>query len=134
MPLVTEDDVRKLLMENATDMPNDQVALHITTADLIVTEDLTSTVLTTARKTQIELYLAAHFAVLTWEHGGLGEQKIGDSSEGYKSISSGSFGFSSTRFGQQALTLDVSGKLKKLEDAAVAKPPGSSKAALFRVV
>ncbi len=134
MPLVTEDDVRKLLRENATDMPNDQVALHITIADLIVTEDLTSTVLTAARKIQIELYLAAHFAVLAWERGGIGDQSIGDSKERYKFISSKTLGYTSTRFGQQALSLDISGKLKELDDAASARPPSSAKPAQFQVV
>lgn len=134
MSLVTEDQVRRLLRENATDMPNSDVAPHIAIADLIVTEDLTSTVLTAARKIQIELYLAAHFAVLAWEAGGLGEQSIGDSKERYKYISSKSLGFSSTRFGQQAVTLDISGKLKELEDVASAAPPSVAKKALFRVV
>ncbi len=134
MPLVTEDDVRKLLTENATDMPNDQVTLHITVADLIVTEDLTSSLLTSARKVQIELYLAAHFAVLAWEHGGLGEQSIGDSRERYKRPSFGTMGYTSTRFGQQALSLDISGKLKELDDKASALPPSTSKSALFQVV
>ncbi len=115
-------------------MPNAHVTPHIALADLIVTEDLTSTALTTVRKVQIELYLAAHYAVLAWEAGGLGEQSIGDSKERYKYISSKSLGFSSTRFGQQAVTLDISGKLKELEDVATADPPSAARKALFRVV
>ena len=130
MPLVTEDQVRTLLRENVTDMANSEVTPHITTADLIITEDFASSGLTTARLTQIELYLAAHFAVLAWERGGLRRVDIGTSQEEYKGISFREMGFSSTRFGQQALALDPTGTLQIIED----RVSHQVKEALFRVL
>lgn len=136
MPLVTEDQVRVLLRENATIMPNAQVTPHITTADLIVTEDLgaVTPAISSARLTQIELYLAAHFAVLAWEKGGVEDAAIGESKESYHRISTRSLGLTSTRFGQQAIALDTSGTLAAMDATAQAAVSGSGKKALFRVV
>lgn len=58
---------------------------------------------------KIELYLAAHFAALMDERGGLTRSMQGDASETYSDIYDK--GFRSTRFGQQAIVLDQSGTL-----------------------
>lgn len=60
----------------------------------------------------IERYLAAHFWAVTNERGGLREIQIGNSREEYASGSYTVSGLSLTRFGQQALAIDISGKLK----------------------
>lgn len=72
----------------------------------------------------IQLYLAAHFAVLSEEYGGLAQQVVGESEERYQDIAS-ERGIGSTRFGKTAIVLDTSGTL----DALTAKPLK----ALFRV-
>lgn len=91
----------------------------IQTADLIVTESLSGKGLSTARLTQIELYLAAHFATVTYERGGLQSQRIGfqGPADTYKPLDKDDKGFMSTRFGQQAVSLDPTGTLIGLSKA-----------------
>lgn len=86
----------------------------IETAALVVTEELAGSGLSAARLKQIELYLAAHFATVTLERGGLKRRKIGDSEDEYKVVDSSDKGIASTRFGQQAIVLDSSGILGAL--------------------
>lgn len=86
----------------------------IETANLIVTEELADQGLSAARLKQVELYLAAHYAVITLERGGLKSQKINEAEEDYKVIADKNQGIASTRFGQQAIALDTSGKLGEL--------------------
>lgn len=91
----------------------------ITTANLVVTDELSSAGLSTNRLKQIELYLSAHYAAVTFEKGGLRKQKIGEAEEDYKVIGSGIIGLSSTRYGQQAITLDPTGTLGALSASSV---------------
>lgn len=93
-----------------------QVILNsmITTASLLVDEILTvvTPALTTARLKRIELYLAAHFVALTEEKGSLTGEDFGDAEVTLANVYTA--GFNSTRFGQMALVLDTSGKLKEI--------------------
>ena len=59
----------------------------------------------------IELYLSAHYYVLSEERGGLMSQTIGESKDRYNTPSADKTGFYSTRFGQQACVLDATGVL-----------------------
>lgn len=86
-------------------------AAFIATANLIVNEDLAGSGFTEARLTQIEMYLAAHFAVLAKEKGGLVRTVAGESSETYHDPNSRFMGYTSTRFGQHAIALDTTGVL-----------------------
>jgi hypothetical protein len=110
---VTNTDVQKIF-------PNDGVDLtsFIDTAHLIVDESLLNAGLSSARLTQIELYLAAHFALVTHERGGLQRQKAGDAEDYYQS-SGFKTGLQATRYGQQATILDTSGTLGALATSAV---------------
>jgi hypothetical protein len=74
----------------------------------------------------IELNLAAHFAVLSIEKGGITRQKAGESEEGYRQDFSSRPNLSMTRFGQQAVMLDTTGVLNSMN------APGGS--AEFRVM
>lgn len=67
--------------------------------------------------TDIELYLAAHFTAITVERGGLTSEVTGDSEASYANVYEAGFG--STRYGQIALTLDSSGKLRDLGTPAL---------------
>lgn len=104
------------LIETSLD---EQVILNsmITTASLIVDEQLVgiTPVISTGMLKQIELYLATHFVALVEEKGSLKGESFGDAkvflADVYKA------GFSATRFGQVAITLDTSGKL-----AAISAP------------
>ena len=87
---------------------------YIDNASLIVDEDLASSGLSDARKTKIELWLAAHFAVMATERAadleseridGLGTRNYG----GERGLM-----LNSTRYGQQAMMLDTSNALRRI--------------------
>lgn len=121
--LVTVDDVLKILPD---EFAGEDLSTFISTADLLVTEELASTTLSTARKTQIELYLAAHLAIITLEKGGLTRRRIGDSEDYFQMWTTIATGLQATRYGQQVAILDTSGVIAAL---------GSGKLkAQFRVV
>lgn len=84
---------------------------YLAMAALVRAEDLVGSGLTVARLDQIEICLAAHFAVVGLEYGGVQASKAGTGADSFKPIEAKSVGYSSTRWGQQALTLDTSGFL-----------------------
>ena len=97
---------------------------YIITASLLVDESLLTAGYSEARLKQIELYLAAHFAVLGLDGGQIKSEKLGDASIAI----AGKFetGLALTRFGQQAMFMDTAGVLRKLD--------ASKGVAEFRVV
>lgn len=118
---ITDADVKAIIDTDRDTSP------FIVTANLIVTETLADKGLSADRLDQITLYLSAHFVCLTEERGGLVSSRLGDSSESYRAPAIGSKGFETTRYGQQAMILDTSGKL------AAQQANGGLKA-LFEVV
>lgn len=76
---------------------------------------------------EIIKYLAAHFVALVEENGGLRRSKLGDSDDSFKTPGDKDTGLAFTRYGQQAMLLDVTGKL-----AAVSSNKGMK--ARFEVV
>lgn len=106
--------------------PNEplDLTIHLTQASELVDELLADQGLTSNRLKRIELNLAAHYAVLAIEKGGLKMQKVGESMESYQDQDGSTLG--STRFGQQAMALDPTGNLSSL-----ASPKGKAE---FRVV
>lgn len=109
---VTATEVRSIA--NIEDSSYD-VTLFIEQANLLVEEELLATGLSEQRLRVIELNLAAHFAILSYEHGGLLSQEVGESKETYKGANADiNQRFSTTRFGQQALALDTSGTLQRM--------------------
>lgn len=108
---VTDSEVRTLLGAESSL----EVAPYVATANLLVTEELGSAGLTTDRLTQIELYLAAHFAALT-PNAPQANMTQGESGEDRIRLG-GQFGmgFDQTRFGQQAMAMDTSGNLRRLQ-------------------
>ncbi len=121
MALVTIDEVNEIVDVSTK---RSEMSTFIETADLIVTESLAGQGLSAARLRQIELYLAAHFTTLAEERGGIIGSKTGESSEFY--ANKFGKGLALTRYGQQALVLDTSGRLAS-EGTALPK-------AQFRVV
>jgi hypothetical protein len=118
----TDADVRALV-----EIPADvSTAPFITSASALVTLLLASSGLSEAILTQIEIFLAAHYAVLVVENGGLRRQTVGQSTDVYADINNKLIGLLSTRFGQQAIAFDSTGIL---QDAATGKAK-----AQFRVV
>lgn len=107
MPLrATDADVNYLM-----DSSGVVYTASIATANLLVEEELVGSGLTEARLTEIEKYLAAHFATLAKERGGVVRTTSGESAESYRQVHSKYQGLNSTTFGQQAITLDTTGKL-----------------------
>ena len=119
MARITAVELEQIL---SVDVDNTDLLPFIEVANLLVNEELASSGLSEDRKTQIELYLAAHFAVITLEKGGLTSKKIGDAEETYQAFNARNIsvvGLSATRFGQQAILLDSSGKLGALSSKPV---------------
>ena len=111
MPRVTATTVKEIVQSSLTD---DVINTnHIVTANIFVDEYLEGqTDLSDSMLTQIELYLAAHYVSLTEEGGALTRDKLGDADTSFANIYSQGLG--STRFGQSALALDVTGTLANL--------------------
>lgn len=105
---VTVADVKRVYGQ--TSRSDADIQAFINTAALIVSEQLTSSSLSLARKDQITIYLAAHYMVISDEGGGIKSKKIGDSAETY-AVPDKTLGYGSTRFGQQALMLDTTDTL-----------------------
>jgi hypothetical protein len=107
MPRATDSDVRAYV-----DVPADVVTTsYINVASVVSEAYLSGKGLSEPILTQIEIFLAAHFATLAVERGGLTREQQGQSSQSYQMLSTRQTGFASTRFGQQAIALDASGTL-----------------------
>jgi hypothetical protein len=93
-----------------TSVSDDDIALLVDIASRHVDDVLSSTTLTAGTLKDIELYLAAHLLAL--RTGNFSRRKVNDSEDEY-ALKTGE-GLKSTRFGQQAISLDTSGKLAAL--------------------
>ncbi len=84
----------------------------IADANTVVETNLLGLGLRAAVLKMIEKYLAAHFAAITEERGGMLKDKFGDGAVEF-SDNYGE-GFKGTRFGQMALSLDSTGTLRSI--------------------
>ncbi len=109
-----------------TDADEGDLKPFIDAASMLVTEELSSSALSADRLKMIELYLSAHFALISLERGGLIRQQIGNSEEWYQNPGQNKTGLTATRFGQTAVLLDTSGVLGAISEKPIK--------ALFRVV
>lgn len=110
MARVTAETVKEIITTSLSDEVID--SNHIETAHIFVDEYLASEDLSVNMLEKIELYLAAHFVALSEEGGPLTRDKLGDADTSFANIFGG--GLNSTRFGQNALALDVTGTLSRL--------------------
>jgi hypothetical protein len=106
---VTLSELKRLL--GTPDVDDASVQLFATQGELVVAEQLASSGLSSGTLAVIELYLAAHFAVLADEHGGLKVKKIGQSEDHFRAPAADKVGYLTTRFGQQACAFDTTGTL-----------------------
>ena len=109
--VISTSSVIAILGPEFADLEDAAVAEFIAAAELVVSEDLKGKGLSDARLELITKYLAAHFAIVSLERGGLTRQKVGESADSYKTGLDSDQGFLLTRFGQQAVSLDTSGTL-----------------------
>jgi hypothetical protein len=108
MANVTEAEVRKVINLDGEEYTDLDISFHIETADLLVGGRLSDVDYTVELLDRITLYLAAHFTSLFIREAE--EEELGDSREKYtRELEQG---LASTRFGQQALTLDYEAILK----------------------
>lgn len=106
-PRVTDTDVKEILDTTVDTAP------FITTAHLIVNEELFPQGLSEERLTEIEKYLAAHFACLKDPR--LIQEKVGDATNTYEGYQNRNrTGLSSTSYGEQVQFLDSTGRLANL--------------------
>lgn len=108
---ITTDSVLAILGPEYEGTEAAVITEFVSAAELVVAEDLAQADLSDARKELITKYLAAHFAIVSLERGGLTRQKVGESADTYKTGLDSDQGFLLTRFGQQAISLDTSGTL-----------------------
>jgi hypothetical protein len=106
---VTLSELKRLL--GTPSVSDDSVQLFATQGGLIVSELLGDSGLSTDRLDLIELYLAAHFAVLADEFGGRKVKKMGQSEDHFRGVAADKVGYLQTRFGQQACSFDTTGTL-----------------------
>jgi len=108
-PLVTDAEVRRICEEIATvDIATtDQVTDFITTAHIIICENLDGWGISAPLLKQIEKYLAAHFGAITFPVAAF--QSVGKVQESYQQKVGLNMQY--TKYGQMALTLDPTGKL-----------------------
>jgi len=126
MPRTTLEQV-KAIVEVPTNLLDSTITAFIADANLLVTEELAGSGMTDARLELIERYLTAHFVVVLTERGGLTSQEVDEAKDTYGGPGKGT-AFNMTRYGQQAIAFDSSGKLK-----AMASPSTTLKSQ-FRVL
>ena len=100
-------------------VPDTTLQLFCDMATLIIDEDFAGSSLSVNRLGMIELNLAAHFAIVSLEKGGLTQQIVGQSAERYQLMSDKNSGLGASRFGQQALALDTTGVLSQYASSPV---------------
>ena len=102
---VTDTEVKEILSTDLTTTP------FIDTANIIVTDLLAGEGLSDAKLAQIELYLSAHFVCMNDPR--IRNEEAGDALAAYQMIKVGT-GLDSTSYGQTAMMLDTTGKLKEM--------------------
>lgn len=122
---VDEIELRRVLKAQDTD----DLSVFLRSANVLVTDLLGTSSLSGDVLALIELYMAAHLYTVTEERGALAAETVGDAVERYHNVYKA--GFSSTRFGQQAMVLDSTGTLAR-ESAKADK--AAVKSAEFRIV
>lgn len=106
MARVSTAQVRTLIETNLADGEIDE---FINTSNIVVNDRLSGEGLGSSLLSEIELYLAAHFVTMREEKGGLDKERFGDATDAYKGEAG--TGFSYTRYGQQAMAMDTTGRL-----------------------
>ena len=106
-PLVVRNDVLRICKEVDAETPEDETTSFITSAHVIVCGTLDGYDIRASLLKQIETYLAAHFAALTYPT--KSREALGPMSSTY--ALKVDLGFKATRYGQMAVSLDPTGML-----------------------
>lgn len=111
----TATDVQAII---DTQLTTTQIDVFITTANLIVTANLTGKSLSDDTLKEIETWMSAHLIAITKTRQAI-KKKVGDAEDTYNSYSPLTLGLKLTTYGQTALILDSSGTLGSLGLKAV---------------
>jgi hypothetical protein len=111
-PLVTRESLLFVCKEIDEDTAEDETTSYINTAHVTVCSLLDGYGIPLLLLTEIEKYLAAHFAVLAYPS--IQREAMGPMSASY--FGKLGLGFQNTRYGQSAIALDPTGVLKDLSD------------------
>lgn len=114
-PLVDRDDLLLICKEIDTDTPADETTSFISSAHTVVVTRLDGYGLSESLLTKIELYVAAHFAMLSYP--AVERETLGPLSKKY--VSKVDLGLNNSRYGQMALSMDPTGKLGVADKRAV---------------
>lgn len=114
-PLVTRAALLLICKEVDEDTPEAETTEFIASAHVIVCNSIDGYGIPLSVVTQIEKYLAAHFAVLTYST--KSRETIGPMSRAF--ALKVDLGFNATRYGQMAISLDPTGMLENLRKRRV---------------
>ena len=106
---VTSAEVKTIITTTKTE---DQVTPFITPANLLVSDALSGSGFGADRLKEIEKWLSAHFVAIDDASARVTEKEVGEASEKYEGKTD--MGLKFTRYGQQAMMMDTSGKLANL--------------------
>lgn len=99
----------RVILGDHIEIADQDLAVHIGVAGTLVDAELGSSGLGTSQLTEIEKYLAAHFAAMADLPPGVTEQTV----DGDEEVFTKAEGLRATHFGQTAITLDSTGILSK---------------------
>lgn len=116
-PLTNIAEILAICKEVDDETPVTEMNMFIQTAHVIVCENLDGYSISTARLTLVERYLAAHFAAVTYTPTSF--EAAGKVQESFSTKVA--LGFDLTRYGQQALRLDPTGNLRRMDEAKIKK-------------
>lgn len=110
-PLVTRDDLLLVCKEIDSDTPEEETTSFIESAHTMVVARLDGYSIPDYLLTKIELYLSAHFAVLSYP--AVQREGIGPLTTSY--VSKVDLGLNNTRYGQIAASMDPTGNLGSVQ-------------------
>lgn len=116
VPLIDRNGVLYVNKELDEEIPQEEMAVFIESAHLIVCEHLDGWGLSLPRLTLIERYLAAHFSSISYPQATF--EAAGKIQVSYSVKNA--FNLDATLFGQQAKTFDPTGQLRKLSEGKLA--------------
>lgn len=111
-PLVTRTSLLLVCKEIDEDTPETETISFINSAHVLVCNTLDGYGISTTLITEIERYLAAHFAVLAYPS--VQREQIGPMSNSF--FGKLGTGLENTRYGQTAIAMDPTGILKEFSD------------------
>lgn len=111
-PLVTAEELLRICKEIDEDTDTAEIASFISTAHNIVCTAIDGYSLPDALVKSIELYLAAHYAAITYPR--TTSERLGPLGKSY--AVKGGYGFNATTYGSTAIGLDPTGNLADLSN------------------